>query len=283
MQTDKDICKKLETDGIVIIPNAIEPLELTQLQNAYNTGWNEIKLHWNRIKWHKIKFNNHCQTKTGFIGKDLYDGKLLGKYSEVSITDMGNCRYDFTYGLEKIKLESKIINNVMKTMLECEFEYYLGGLPLEQTKQNNSKGDKGGNGRWHRDAYSLFDNQEIDLLLKPFYYTVIIPLDKMDIESGRSTEFIKGSHKLNLEALGIDNLDKLNTWCDNQNNSKINLICNKGDICIFHGYVSHRGIDNLVNFDKKHTRILYAVFKKNWYNDEPENNYSLEIINIKEN
>ena len=57
-------------------------------------------------------------------------------------------------------------------------------------------------GPWHRDTYNLNGESNPDgtyddslvMKLKPFYYTVLIPLDDITEENGR-TEFITGSHR----------------------------------------------------------------------------------------
>jgi hypothetical protein len=69
------------------------------------------------------------------------------------------------------------------------------------------------NGTWHRDAYSLFDDETLDLKLPTFYLTVLIPL--VDVLPGDSTtEFIVGSHKLNLKANGLQTREQLASWAE---------------------------------------------------------------------
>jgi hypothetical protein len=68
-------------------------------------------------------------------------------------------------------------------------------------------------GTWHRDAYSLFDDESLDLKLPTFYLTVLIPL--VDVLPGDSTtEFIVGSHKLNLKANGLQTKEQLEVWAE---------------------------------------------------------------------
>ena len=124
----------------------------------------------------------------------------------------------------------------------------------------------------------------------------------MKSTSGRNTEFIPGSHRFNLVQNGITNSEALNVWCSKQQTIKIN--CKPGDVCIFHGYTIHRGVElnsenneiNEINDNNENNEIneineindnkidgmineyfsadlLYAVYKKNWYNDEPEDNF----------
>lgn len=256
----------LDRNGIVIVENAISNSELEYLANQYSRGWNEILDNFSRLQWHEIYFNLDCQTNTGFIGKDLYDGHHIAEYKSTSILDMSNNRYDFTYGLENIKIQSRDINYIIHKMLKNEYNSYLGGLPM----LDNSKSNHIRNGKWHRDAYSLFDNEIYDMSLPPFYYTILIPLFDMHSHSGRNTEFILGSHRINLADHGINNTENLNTWCSKQ--KTIRLDCKKGDVCIFHGYTIHRGVESNIE-DESNTKLLYSVYKKNWYNDEPADNY----------
>jgi len=258
---------QLERNGVVIVENAIAPNELEYLGNKYSSGWREILDNFSTLKWKDIKFNSDCQITTGFVGKDLYDGHRIAEYKDTSILDMSRNRYDFILGLEDVKITSSKVNYIMKTMLKTEYNSYLGGLPmLTKTTQDSI-------GKWHRDAYSLFDKETLDMTLPSFYYTVLIPLFPMQASQGRNTEFILGSHRINLVQNGIANSDALNEWCKKQKTIKIN--CKPGDVCIFHGYTIHRGVEfNSVsrNIDSN-TDLLYAVYKKNWYNDEPEDNF----------
>jgi hypothetical protein len=275
MNTPLDISlTQLDSDGVVIIENAILPSELEYLRNKYSSGWNEIINNFTNLQWKKIQFNPNCQINTGFVGKDLYNGHHIAEYKETSILDMSRSRYDFTYGLENIKIQSTIVNYIMQKMLKNEYNSYLGGLPLlPSANANKHNTTERSIGKWHRDAYSLFDNEEIDLTLPPFYYTILIPLFPMQASHGRNTEFIVGSHRINLAQQGITNSDELNHWCHNQKKIKIN--CKPGDVCIFHGYTIHRGVelDNDTRDIVSGNELLYAVYKKNWYNDEPEDNF----------
>ena len=127
------------------------------------------------------------------------------------------------------------------------------------------------NGYWHRDAYSLFNNEKVDLSLPPFYYTMLIPLDHVNAYSG-GTEFILGSHKTNLSKMNIKTNKQLCEWINKNNDIQYAPELNIGDICIFHGYTIHRGLFNHTNTNRN---MIYCVFKKNWYNDEPIENMIL--------
>jgi hypothetical protein len=272
------VINELEINGIITVINAIDRNELDTLQRIYDSSWNEIKEQLAYLDWKRIKFNSTVQINTGFIGKNVYDGKLIASYPKngnSQIINMGNERYDFTHGFENIKLKSEIVNNVIQKVLHCEYNSYIGALPiLEYIRPLDAIRNRVKlQGVWHRDAYSLFDDETIDLEIKPFYYTVLIPLDDMN-SSGRTTEFILGSHRVNLRENNITNMTELDKWCNNGVVRKYKLECKAGDVCIFHGYLIHRGLD-FSNMNGS-VRVCYAVYKKNWYNDEPEENYVLE-------
>ena len=57
-------------------------------------------------------------------------------------------------------------------LLKCDWTHYCGALP------SYSAHTSGGSefGPWHRDTYSLFQNEEQDAALPPFYLTLIVPL-----------------------------------------------------------------------------------------------------------
>lgn len=287
--------KTLERDGVVIVNNALSLEELEYIHHQYSSGWQDILDNFTTLNWKQIKFNPDCQINMGFIGKDLYDRHYMAEYKSTGILDMSNSRYDFLYGLEDVKIQSNDVNYIMKKMLKNEYNSYLGGLPIlnntlltntsvlgnidypNQSHKSNLP-NQNRNGKWHRDAYSLFDNEALDMTLPPFYYTVLIPLFTMQTTSGRNTEFIPGSHRVNLAEQDITNADDLSIWCSGQKTIKLN--CKPGDVCIFHGYTIHRGVESnnveqksLSNYKSDNSDLLYAVYKKNWYNDEPADNY----------
>ena len=192
--------KTLDRDGVVIVNNAVSG-ELKYLQHRYSSGWSEILDNFSTLKWNKIKFNSDCQINTGFIGKDLYNGHLKAEYKSTGIIDMTNSRYDFTYNLEHVKIQSNYIKNIMKNTLKNEENSDVGGLPILKNidyPNQSHRSNYNRNGKWHRDAYSLFDNETLDITLPPFYYTILVPLFTMQATNGRNTEFIPGSHRFNL-------------------------------------------------------------------------------------
>jgi hypothetical protein len=265
---------------IVCKKNWYNDEQMTIMKDIYTKSWNEIKTNF-PTDWITRTYKQECHKYDDFMGMDLYNNKQFAYYKNTEILDMGKNRYDFVYNLDSIKQIDLPINiiNIMDSVLGCEYDYYYGGLPIEQVKDCKTTdviipfkdaNIKDTNGFWHRDAYSLFNNETIDLSLPPFYYTMLIPLQYTDANNG-GTEFILGSHKTNLSEKHIDNYKKLQQWIDNNNKQKFAPSLNIGDICIFHGYTIHRGLFNNIS---EHRDMLYIVCKKNWYNDEPIENYN---------
>jgi hypothetical protein len=267
-----DIEMDIEMDGVVKISNVFNKNDIDIFKNIYYESWNEIKSY--PLEWHTLIYKENSKKYDNFIGLDLYANKKYSTYKNTIILDMSKNRFDFTYNLNTLKNKivlPPIITNTLQKLLHCEYDYYYGGLPMEpimNSKVNTNIFDDN-NGLWHRDAYSLFDDEALDLSLPPFYYTILIPLDNIDEYSG-GTQFILDSHKINLSKMNITNNDKLNKWI-NENKHKIYTPKLKvGDICLFHGYTIHRG---LFNYSSNTRNLIYIVIKKNWYNDEPTENY----------
>lgn len=285
-QNINKIILELEQNGVVHLENVFKKDQIDIMQDIYNQSWNEIKSQFPQ-KWFTRTYKPHCAKYDNFIGTDLYNNKTIAYYKDTMILDMQKNRYDFTYNLDTLKdmiYLPNIIKNIMQKLLICEYDYYYGGLPIEyinhkdtQNTQDTNTGDLNTgdlNGFWHRDAYSLFNKEHIDLELPPFYYTILIPLQCTDANNG-GTEFILGSHKTNLSSNNIDSNKKLLYWIDNEKPIRYTPSLNIGDICIFNGYTIHRGLYNQLSYNRN---MLYIVFKKNWYNDEPNDNY-IEQLN----
>lgn len=133
---------------------------------------------------------------------------------------------------------------------------------------------------------SLFDDEALDMTLPPFYLTVLAPLE--DVQVGDSTtEFICGSHRVNLVASGIDSKEKLALWAEEQREKGLvrAVALKAGSLCVFNGSIVHRGAaatslsiprggpERCEDRGQSMRPMIYAVCKKNWYNDEPSENY----------
>jgi len=278
MEMSMEMSMELEKNGVVKLPNVFSLDDIDIFRNTYFSAWNEIKKY--PLEWNTIIYKNNCSKYDNFIGTDLYSNKKYSFYKDTIILDMGKNRYDFTYNLDNLKkliVLPQCITNILQQTLQCEYDYYYGGLPMEPISNNTCIDDNcngvncGGldmNGFWHRDAYSLFNDETLDLSLPSFYYTMLIPLDNIDEYSG-GTEFILGSHKTNLSRMNITTNNNLDNWINENPTKRYIPKLNIGDICLFHGYTIHRGLYNSLSNNRN---MLYIVFKKNWYNDEPTEN-----------
>lgn len=258
-------------NGVVKIESVYSEMDITNLKKLYNESWNNVKKVW-PDRWYYRKYLDMNNKYDNFMGTDLYNGRKIAYLDDTMILDMGNNRFDFTYQLETLNQTPlpDIISNLLDTLLGPDYHYYWGGLPVEP--QTGIDHDYKNDGKWHRDAYSLFNNEKLDLELPPFYYTILIPLD--DYLGG--TEFISGSHKINLSQNKITDGEKLLEWADQMSiTRKIKPELHSGDIILFHGYTIHRGLHIPGN---KSRDMMYIVAKKTWYNDEPSENYIEHMI-----
>lgn len=265
--------EELQIAGVSKISNVFTKDTIELLRTRYLESWKSIKLNW-PTTWYKRQYLDMNRKYDNYIGTDLYNGRKIAYYRDTMIIDMGLNRYDFTFGLDSINLQlPDILTKIIDKLLGSDYDYYLGGLPIESQTEFNGKPN---NGYWHRDAYSLFNDETIDLSLPPFYYTILIPFDNINSCNG-GTEFISGSHKINLSALNITNTEQFNLWIDQLDRSQfITPELNIGDIVIFNGYTIHRGLFN--KFIHSRRDMLYIVVKKTWYNDEPSANYLDTVI-----
>lgn len=272
----------LERDGLVCLENVITLNEIEEWKNSYISAWKEIKSNWNNLIWKSITYKKehlyYVENKEDyevhnldFISIDLYDGKKYAIYKNTSIIDMGNGRYDFIYGFNNINpLLNNKLNTIIKSQLKFNYHCIVGGLPVENYNINIENI----NGKWHRDAYSLYKNEKIDLILPPMYFTILIPLEDIDIEHKNSikTEFIIGSHKLNLIENNIKDTKILEQWINDNNELLVSPNLKVGDVCVFNGFTIHRGAGMIIK-EQSERLMLYGVCKKTWLNDEPEDDF----------
>jgi ectoine hydroxylase-related dioxygenase (phytanoyl-CoA dioxygenase family) len=111
---------------------------------------------------------------------------------------------------------------------------------------------------------SLFEDETIDLSLPPLYLTLVVPLVDV-MEGDGATEFLPGSHKINLRNIGITNIDQLDSWANTQQSVVTSL--SMGSAVLFDGWTVHRGTKTIKK-DTACRSALYVVFKKNWYSDD---------------
>ncbi len=140
-----------------------------------------------------------------------------------------------------------IIEIIKKFSPDIDFKHYWGAIP-----------SIGGSGPtdMHRDVWSFLNKTEgvnldkLDLLLPPYYFTVLIPLVEITRENG-PTEFIKGSHRYPI--------------VDDTTAEIYSPLLSPGDVIIFDGRTLHRGSPNKTVHEKL---VAYITFVANWYHDQ---------------
>jgi ectoine hydroxylase-related dioxygenase (phytanoyl-CoA dioxygenase family) len=138
-------------------------------------------------------------------------------------------------------MNSFLVRQIIKKELQNDYYEYAGALP-------SSGGN--GDGTWHRDIYSLFENDEFDIAMPNFYFTMLIPLVNITDEDG-PTEVIVGSHKTAYHKTGVP-----------KNPEKIRCTdLNPGDVVLMNGKAVHRGS---ANNGLRERDYLYIVFQKKW-------------------
>jgi len=163
---------------------------------------------------------------------------------------LGRGRYDYTYGMDEACFSESsfhspaILSEVLGMALQSDYTHYAGALPSESRCSV---------GFWHRDTLPLFQNGKVDVLLPPFYYTVLIPLVPMTLDNG-ATEIIRGSHNMSDEELDMTGNSR----------SRFKAVCEPGSVVVFDGRCCHRGMPNISGSDRT---ALYMVWHKTWYND----------------
>jgi hypothetical protein len=97
-------------------------------------------------------------------------------------------------------------------------------------------GDRGG--MWHRDAYSLFEDETVDLALPQYELTCLAPMQDLSRGEG-GTEFVLGSHRINLSAMGLTTVEAVAEWAETQ--PRFEPAVKAGSVLLFSGQVLHRG------------------------------------------
>lgn len=215
---------QLQKDGVVIVPNVYSSKMISKLHESYKNLWNRI--------------NKSLST----LEKD--NEKYWFKGTEV--LDLAKGRFDFYWGMnkgifaKKEFIEPSPLKELMQEELKSDYGCYAGALPSIGKSEN---------GNWHRDVYPLFNDENLEISLPTFYFTILVPLVEITAENG-PTEFLAGSHKLPKDKFS--------------NCSSILGITKPGSIIIVNGMTYHRGTKNTTDTDRS---MLYIIYHKNWYND----------------
>ena len=237
--TINELYQTLEKDGVIVIKNLYSKELIANLTNEYQERWNLLQSKLPDIeKEERISLLGFGK-KQKVIDVFHYDGS--------TILGLAPGRYDFDNLITGSFVEEEffapqIVKELMEKYLVADYDHKVGALP------SVGKSDAG---PWHRDIYSLFDNEQIDVSLPDFYFTLLIPLVPVNQENG-ATEFILGSHKQAFSDVEKNNLP--HSQPDAQ----------PGDLVLFNGKILHRGRENLSDAERP---VLYIVYKKKWYND----------------
>jgi len=179
----------------------------------------------------------------------------LKTYSDIAERQLGRLDYRCGFTADVFhKTADPIIQIIKKLSPDIDFNHYWGAIPSQ-----------GGSGPtdMHRDVYPILNKTEgvnlgaLDLMLPPYYFTVLIPLVEITKENG-PTEFIKGSH--------------LEPIVDESSAEIFSPLLQPGDIVIFEGRTLHRGSPNKTAHEKL---MAYITFTATWYFDQTfvANNY----------
>jgi ectoine hydroxylase-related dioxygenase (phytanoyl-CoA dioxygenase family) len=216
MPNEATVMADLEINGFAIIPNIFSREALSELQKEHEKYWET--------------FRKSSVTNRNGVG--AFRGNT------VLFLERGRYDLELDFGIFRSKrlLQNSRIIKITNKLLKSNYISYAGSLPSIPNSQDGS---------WHRDAYSLFDDEVLETTLPIFYVTVLIPLVDIDASNG-ATEFIVGSHK------------------GGKSGKRIVVQATAGTAIVCNGMVYHRG---RANKSHKERHMLYIVYCKKWYND----------------
>jgi len=185
-------------------------------------------------------------------------------YSDIS--ERHNGRLDYRCGFSAdifSEVAAPIIQIIKQMSPQIDFRHYWGVIPSESGAEATN---------FHRDVYPILNTttgvniDSPDINLPPYYFTVLIPLVEITRENG-PTEFIKGSKRVKI--------------VDTKNAEIYAPLTSPGDVIIFDGRTTHRGVANKSNHERL---IAYITFVAVWYHDQtfPINNYLFPELSEKE-
>jgi len=234
---------ELSTKGFCILEDVFSPDQIKEYQAKFIDCENDV---------HEICRSNKADPYD-FV--QLFEKETIipmRSYCNDSIIETAKGRYDVRTSMVKREFEEVPANpTIARLMKQCLKDRYLCDIGLLVT------GTHAKDGPWHRDTYNLNGESNPDgtyddslvMKLKPFYYTVLIPLDDITEENGR-TEFITGSHRLTYKEARDQPHDKHDVKA--------------GSIVVFDGRMFHRACAHPSSHPRK---MIYLVFHRDWYVD----------------
>eukprot|EP01050_Picozoa_sp_SAG11_P002084 SAG11_NODE_101_length_16738_cov_8.254703_9_plen_187_part_00 len=172
--------------------------QVARWQCDLQDGWQPLRADIPSLDWQTMRFKRQFLSSKSFAtGKVLYEGKQMAAVGDgTEIIDMGRGRYD-VYGrlLDRVRGAVRDPPPLLAAIAEVLLQYgfsargTLGALPTLIPERGSQDSDEGG--IWHRDAYSMWDQETLDLQLPWFYMTCILPLHDLAPGEG-GTEFVLG-------------------------------------------------------------------------------------------
>jgi hypothetical protein len=230
---------QLEEDGVTIIPDLFSPEEMEEINQHFQLIKDKVQQVFETDKGHQRIFQTD----------DVTTYSHYWKVNQDFILEAGPGRYDTSYGFRECFFASErflhhpILEQIMQQTLHKEYTNYAGVINASPQSQAQY---------WHRDTHNLADsNNDGSQLLRmdDFYFTVLIPLVPLNEENG-TTEFRLGTHR------------KTAQHFNSAEHKRFDVAV--GSAIVFNGKISHRGRENLANYDRP---VIYMVYHKKWYND----------------
>jgi hypothetical protein len=208
---------ELEKNGFAVIPYVYSEQTILELNHEHQKYW------------------------TAFRDAGVVNNNGVGSFRRHTVLFLEKGRYDLDldFGIFRSSklLDNAIIRSIVDKTIKSNYICYAGSLPSVPNSENGS---------WHRDVYSLFDDEKLELSLPIFYITVLIPLGDINRING-ATEFIVGSHRRR-----------------GKSGERIIAEAKVGSAIVCNGMVYHRGRANRSDTER---HVLYVVYCKRWYRD----------------
>jgi hypothetical protein len=273
--TTADHLARLERDGVTIVEDVFSPAELGEIRSALAVACTELRAALPSVSWTEMRYQPELVGASSYCtGRALYEGKFSAGYKNTEIIDLTNGRYDFYGGIVK---EHPALATAWKApaliaIAEAELQVGWGPVGPGTLPTRATQRDQGG--MWHRDAYSLFEDEAVDLALPQYELTCLVPMQ--DIGPGEGgTEFVLGSHRINLSAQGVTTVKAVADWAQGQ--PRLEAAVKAGSAVLFSGQVLHRGAPVTAaappGAPYRSRDVLYFGYSKNWYRSEPDANF----------
>jgi len=245
----------LRRNGVVVLTKVFSADLLDQLTQEFDKNWKEVQ---DSIETQGLSKSSGVYLNSS-IPKSYGNQPSWTLQDGTLVLDLAKGRLDFTHGMDRgLFTNPKFFNHplimcLIWRLLKCDWTHYNGALPSFSSEESGSAA-----GPWHRDTYSLFEDDQQDLSLPPFYMTLIVPLQDVTSDLG-PTEFVVGSHS--------------KSWSESLNTNTLEhflATSTRGDCVLFDGRMIHRGTPCL---SKQPRRAIYTVFHKKWYSDYVDNQF----------